>query len=37
MLSIWDLMHGLLLPSGNDAAIALAEYFGSKLLEEKSD
>lgn len=28
-LKIWDLMHGLMLPSGNDAAIALAEYFGN--------
>ena len=27
-LRIWDLLHGLMLPSGNDAAIALAEYFG---------
>jgi D-alanyl-D-alanine carboxypeptidase (penicillin-binding protein 5/6) len=27
-LSVWDLLHGLMLPSGNDAALALAEYFG---------
>ena len=26
-LSILDLLHGLLLPSGNDAAVALAEFF----------
>lgn len=32
--SIWDLLHGLMLPSGNDAAIALAEFFGSLLLEK---
>ena len=36
-LSVWDLLHGLILPSGNDAAIALAEFFGEKLLEEKKD
>jgi D-alanyl-D-alanine carboxypeptidase len=27
-LKIWDLLHALMLPSGNDAAVALAEYFG---------
>lgn len=27
-VKIWDLLHGLMLPSGNDAALALAEYFG---------
>jgi hypothetical protein len=39
MLSAWDLLHGLMLPSGNDAAIALAEYFGKLLLgkEKKKD
>lgn len=26
-ITIWDLLHGLMLPSGNDAAWALAEYF----------
>ncbi len=26
--TIWDLWHGLLLPSGNDAAMALAHQFG---------
>jgi D-alanyl-D-alanine carboxypeptidase len=26
--SVWELLHALMLPSGNDAAIALAEYFG---------
>lgn len=34
-LSIWDLLHGLMLPSGNDAAIVLADFLGQKLLEEK--
>ncbi len=37
VLSIWQLLHGLMLPSGNDAAIALAEYFGEKLLSERQD
>jgi D-alanyl-D-alanine carboxypeptidase (penicillin-binding protein 5/6) len=30
-LSVMDMMHGMLLPSGNDAATALANHFG-KLL-----
>ncbi len=33
VLSIWDMLHAMLLPSGNDAAYALAEYFGV-LLDE---
>ena len=28
ILSVWDLLHGLMLPSGNDAATSLAEHFG---------
>jgi len=28
VLSVWDLLHGLMLPSGNDAAMTLAEHFG---------
>jgi hypothetical protein len=31
---VWDLLHGLMLPSGNDAAITLAEYFGGVLLKK---
>lgn len=27
-LSILDLLHGMMLPSGNDAAVALAQFFG---------
>lgn len=34
-LTVLQLMYGLLLPSGNDAAIALAVYFGTLLIEEK--
>lgn len=30
-LSVRELLYGLLLPSGNDAAVALAEHFGSRL------
>jgi len=26
------MLHGVMLPSGNDAAMALAEHFGNKLL-----
>ena len=33
---MWDLLHGLMLPSGNDAAVALAEYFGKKIMNNKS-
>jgi serine-type D-Ala-D-Ala carboxypeptidase (penicillin-binding protein 5/6) len=34
-ISIIDLLHGLMLPSGNDAAYALAEYFGALISSEK--
>ena len=33
-LSVWDLLHGLMLPSGNDAAFTLASYFGDLLLNK---
>ena len=32
-LSFWDMLHAMLLPSGNDAAYAIAEYVGYLLLE----
>lgn len=32
VMSIWELLHGLMLPSGNDAAMVLAENFSYKLL-----
>lgn len=32
-----DLLYGLLLPSGNDAAIALAEHFGGRFAAEGKD
>lgn len=28
VISIWDLLHGTMLPSGNDAAYTLGEYMG---------
>lgn len=31
VLTVEDLLHGLLLPSGNDAAVALAEHVGGAL------
>ena len=33
VLSVWDLLHGLMLPSGNDAAVWLSENFGEYLYE----
>jgi len=33
VLNIYDMLHAMLLPSGNDAAYALAEYFGLILIE----
>lgn len=34
---MWDMLHGLMLPSGNDAAIALAEHFGTILLNAREE
>jgi serine-type D-Ala-D-Ala carboxypeptidase (penicillin-binding protein 5/6) len=34
-VKIWDLLHGLMLPSGNDAALALAEFIGLMAGEKK--
>ena len=31
-LNIWNMLHGMMLPSGNDAAICIAEYFGQLLF-----
>ena len=33
VVTVWDLLHGLMLPSGNDAATVLAEHFGQYLYE----
>jgi hypothetical protein len=34
-LSIWELLHGMMLPSGNDAAQSLAIHFGIFCLKEE--
>lgn len=34
-ISVWDLLHGLMLPSGNDAAMCLAEGIGRFLGDNK--
>jgi serine-type D-Ala-D-Ala carboxypeptidase (penicillin-binding protein 5/6) len=34
-LTVWDLLHGMMLPSGNDAAFALAEHFGKLMYTDK--
>ena len=34
-LSIWDLFFGLMLPSGNDASVVLAEHIGQSLDPSK--
>ncbi len=36
-LQIWQLFHGLMLPSGNDASIVFAEYFGGLLKKEAEE
>lgn len=33
IVRIWDLLFGLMLPSGNDAATALAEHFGAEIFK----
>lgn len=35
-VTVRELLYGLLLPSGNDAAVALAEHFGSRLTATSS-
>jgi D-alanyl-D-alanine carboxypeptidase (penicillin-binding protein 5/6) len=37
LIKLWDLLHGLMLPSGNDAATCIAENLGAMILEEKSE
>eukprot|EP00741_Cyanophora_paradoxa_P010642 tig00020537_g10286.t1 len=34
--TVRDLLFGLMLPSGNDAAVALAEHFGALLLAQRA-
>lgn len=35
-LNVYDLLAATMLPSGNDAAVTLAEHFGRFLLLERS-
>lgn len=35
-VKIFDLLHALMLPSGNDAAVTLAENFGEIILKQKT-
>ena len=36
-LTVGELMYGLLLPSGNDASVALAEHFGRKFAKPDAE
>jgi len=36
-LSVHDLLHGLLLPSGNDASVVIAEHFGARFAPPADD
>lgn len=36
-LTVRELLYGLLLPSGNDASVALAEHFGPRLRQSDDD
>jgi hypothetical protein len=35
VITIYDLLHGLMLPSGNDAAVALGDW-GGKIIRKYS-
>lgn len=35
VLSVYDLLYAMMLPSGNDAAVALAEFIGCRLINNK--
>jgi len=35
ILTVDQLLYGLMLPSGNDAAFALAQYFGKHIFRKK--
>lgn len=36
-LTIWQLLYGLMLPSGNDSAHQLAEFFGGYLMKDAEE
>lgn len=33
VISLWDLLYGLMLPSGNDAALCIAQNVGKKMFQ----
>ena len=35
ILTVEQLLYGMMLPSGNDAAFVLAKYFGRLIFEKK--
>lgn len=35
--SVGELLYGMMLPSGNDASVAMAEHFGKRLADENAD
>jgi D-alanyl-D-alanine carboxypeptidase len=37
VFSVWDMLHGMMLPSGNDAATALAEHYGPHCAPEAEE
>lgn len=37
LLSVWDLLHAMMLPSGNDAAHALAQHFGEIIVQRTTN
>ena len=37
VLTLEQLYYGMMLPSGNDAALVIANYFGSVIAEKKGD
>ena len=36
-ISVREMLYGLLLPSGNDAAVAIAQHFGPRFIDPKAD
>lgn len=36
-LTLWSLLHGLMLPSGNDAAFTISEKIGSIMFENTDE
>ena len=36
-MNVMDMLYALMLPSGNDAAMAIAEHFGERLRDRRRD